>query len=148
MATIEFRSAQKRIATTWFIGGGILFLIFVLQSVLGKYGDDTEKAWNWLLPAIMPTISLITAVLVTELSSPNTGKMSDKFLYRLAIISSSIYIGILYLVVFLSPFIEGDKTPLEILETSQLWVAPLQGVVAAILGAYFVKPQSKPDEES
>jgi cytochrome bd-type quinol oxidase subunit 2 len=146
MATIEFRTAQKRIATTWFICGGILFLIFVLQSVLGKYGDDTEKAWNWLLPAIMPTISLITAVLVTELSSPNKGKMSDRFLYRMAIGSSAIYISILYLMVFLSPFIEGDKTALEILESSQLWVAPLQGVVVAILGAFFVKPQSEPEE--
>lgn len=147
MATIEFRTAQKRIAATWFIGAGFLFLIFVLQSVLGKYGADTTKAWNWLLPAIMPTVSLITAVLVTELNSPDTGKMSDRFLYKMAIISSGIYLGILYLMVFLSPFVEGDKTPLEILESSQLWVAPLQGVVVAILGAYFVKPRSKQEDK-
>ncbi|GAA0859611.1 hypothetical protein [Aliiglaciecola litoralis] len=143
MANIATRTAQKRIALIWYVGAGILFFIFILQSMLGKYGDDTELAWNWLLPAIMPTISLITAVLITELSSPDSGKMGDQFLYRMAIVSSIIYMGVLYLVVFLSPFIEGERSALEILQSSQLWIAPLQGVVAGILGAYFVKPKSE-----
>ena len=145
--SIAFRTAQKRIALLWYIGVGLLFIILIIQSSLGRYGESLEQVWGWFLPAVMPTVSLITAVLVTELSGPTNSRLSDKFLYRLALISSGIYVGILHLAVFITPVMEGEKTAIEILQASQLWLAPVQGIVAAVLGAYFVRQKEEPTDK-
>ena len=63
-ATVPMNAAKRRLAVVWFGGAGLLCLLVALQSVRGVYTGETEKAWAWLLPSIMPTLSLIIGVLV------------------------------------------------------------------------------------
>jgi hypothetical protein len=121
--------------------GAVLFIIVVIQSMLGRYGDRVEDAWKWFLPTIMPTLSLIIGVLVIDFkSSEKIAKVADGFLFWLAFCLSAIYLVIVALTFFIQPF---TSVPLlELMNRSNLWLGPFQGLTSAALGAFFVKAES------
>lgn len=133
--------AKKRLAIIWFIGSGLLIITVIFQSVFGRYGEKIDTAWGWLLPTIMPTVSLITGVLTSD--AMGWSDMSAKvnpFVVRVAIWLSIAYIIVVSLTIFLSPF--SSINQIELMEKSNLWLAPFQGIVIAVVGAFFVnKPK-------
>lgn len=137
--TVE--QCKKRLATLWFIVSGCLFLLFVGQTLGDHYHNYTEEAWGWFLPAIMPTLSLIIGVLVIEARhrEKNT-KKADTFLYRLSFWLSSVYLLSLTLTILLQPVM--TLSPIKLMNRSSFWLGPVQGLVAASLGAFFVKKES------
>lgn len=132
---------KRRLAVVWFAGGGFLFFLVFLQSTLGAYGDNVADAWGWLMPSIMPTLSLMIAVFVTDMldkrtqTQHNTG--ADAFFFRLTFYLSIAYLVVVLLTLLLQPF--ATLPPTELLKQSHLWMGPLQGLVTASLGAFFVK---------
>ena len=118
-----------------------VFFLFILQSILGRYGERVEDAWAWLLPNILPTLSLIVGVLVMDAMAKSVERQTiDRFLANLAIWLSVLYLIAISLTVILSPWalVYAGVTPLDLMRTSQLWLGPFQGLVAASLGAFFV----------
>lgn len=134
---IPSNTAKRRLATVWFSGASLLFIVLMLQSVLGSFGTSTEEVWNWFLPNVVPILTLIVGVLVSDAlgHSEETGSV-DRFIFRLAFYLSSGYLIVLSLPIFVAPF--SELPPLELLKASRLWVVPLQGLVSAALGAFFV----------
>ncbi|HXU29684.1 MAG TPA: hypothetical protein VN851_03815 [Thermoanaerobaculia bacterium] len=124
----------------WLIGSGALFLIFIIQSIGQKYGARVQDAWGWLLPTIMPTLSLMVGVLVSNagMPQPKTGK-SDRFIFFLALGFSFAYLTAVISTVLVQPFVKGN--PLDLFRMSSLWLGPLQGLVAAVLGVFFIKAE-------
>jgi hypothetical protein len=138
---VAIRQCQKRLAITWLVGTGILFTLLILQSIFGRYGDKAGEAWAWLLPTILPTLSLIMGVLASDALAKNqTAKRVDKFVYRIAMSLSLGYLIVVSSTVFLNPF--SAWTPLELMRLSNLWLAPLQGIVAAAIGVFFVSREA------
>lgn len=136
--TISVKACKKRLAYLWISVGLVLFVLLVLQSTLGKFGTRVEEAWAWLLPTIMPTLSLIIGVLVLDVSpTRHRDKQIDRFLFRLAFNLSAIYLALVMLVPLIQPF--TNFSPFELMRRSNFWLGPLQGLVAAVLGAFFVK---------
>lgn len=136
--TISVRTCKKRLASLWLSVGLALFILLVLQSTLGKFGTRIEEAWAWFLPTIMPTLSLIIGVLVLDVSSTRQrDKQIDRFLFWLAFGLSSIYLALVMLVPLMQPL--TGSSPFELMKRSNFWLGPLQGLVAAVLGAFFVK---------
>ena len=130
--------SQKYLAGVWLVGTGIPFLIILLQSIFGRYGNDASAAWSWLLPYVVPTTSLIIGVLVTDAFSKDEKPQTvDRFIFRLALILSAIYLSLLTLTLLAQPFSPFEA--LELMKLSTLWLAPLQGLVSAALGAFFVQ---------
>ncbi|QSA97988.1 hypothetical protein [Methylococcus sp. EFPC2] len=129
--------AKKYLAVVWFVGAGILFVILVLQSTVGVYSPKTEDVWNWFLPIFTPTLTLIIGILVSDAlgKSQGTGNV-DRFIYRLTLSLSVIYILMVGLPIFIAPF--SALPPLKLMESSRLWLVPFQGLVSASLGAFFV----------
>lgn len=135
---IAAATCRKRLATLWLLSGGLLFAIFMTQSVSGKYDPRAADAWGWLLPTIMPTLSLMVGVLVTRAVSPRTREgMVDRYLFWLAFGLSTAYLAAVAFTVLVQPFVQRD--PLELFTQSNLWLGPLQGLVAGVLGAFFIK---------
>ena len=128
----SIRRARKALALVWFIGASFLFFIFLLQTIFGRYGDRNEEAWAWLLP-------------MDSTSQSIEQKLIDRFLARLAIGLSIAYLATVSLTILLSPWaqLHANLGPLQLMQTSQLWLAPFQGLVLAILGAFFVKKSSQ-----
>jgi hypothetical protein len=138
---IRLNTCQKRLTIVWFIGAGILFTLLILQTIFGRYGDKANEAWSWLLPTITPTLSLIIGGVVVsghlgKGEKTKTVQTVDQFAYRLSFFLSLAYLIAVSLTFFLSPF--SDLPPLELMELSNLWLAPFQGLVSAALGVFFV----------
>ena len=136
--TLTMSRSKQRLAVLWFIGAAISFLLLVAQSTLGRYADRTTDAWSWFLPTIMPTLSLMIGVLVIDAAQGKLKeKTADRFLFRLTFGISITYLLAVCAVLLLHPF--SSMGPIELMNQSNLWLGPLQGLVAAALGAFFVK---------
>src|SRR3954469_15259431 len=81
------------LARVWLIGGGGIFLILVIQSLLHIYGDLTQEAWGWFLPTLMPSLGMIVTVLTYTALDP---LMTDSVV-RKTFVSIAMGLSILYL---------------------------------------------------
>ncbi len=136
---MSFTDCKKKLTIAWFTGSGIVFILILLQTLFGKFSGQEEKAWGWFLPTVMPTLSLIIAVLVAEVKQGSTSdkKEVNLFFYKLTMGLSSIYFIILLMPLLIQPFI--SISILDLLVLSNLWLGPLQGLVTASLGVFFIK---------
>jgi hypothetical protein len=137
-ADLPMVRCKRRLATVWFALGGVIFLLLVIQTVMGYYGQRATDAWGWFLPNVMPTLSLIVGVLVLDqMGGGVKTRTADAFLYRLALGLSCAYLLLILLSILVQPF--APLPPLELMQQSNLWLGPLQGLVAGTLGAFFIK---------
>jgi hypothetical protein len=137
-ADLPMVRCKRRLATVWFVLGGVIFLLLVIQTVMGYYGQRATDAWGWFLPNVMPTLSLIVGVLVLDqMGGGVKTRTADAFLYRLALGLSCAYLLLILLSILIQPF--APLPPLELMQQSNLWLGPLQGLVAGALGAFFIK---------
>jgi hypothetical protein len=137
---ISIITCRKRLALLWFAGGFVIFILLVVQSTFGKFGDEAGEVWSWFLPTIMPTLSLIVGVLVVDLTSAQDPKKKvDRFIFRLAFSLSLVYLLLVLSTLMVQPLTRF--APTEMLKRSNLWLGPIQGLVAAALGAFFVKSE-------
>jgi len=144
---VPLDGVRNRLAGLWFLGAVLIVGIVVLQSLLGKYGDRTENAWEWLLPTIMPTIGMIVSVLGYSALDPTASRFTvKKSFYRIAVYLSVFYQFLVLLTILVQPVVGTD--PIELMHTSNLWLGPIQGVVASALGVLFVssKPKAAADQ--
>jgi hypothetical protein len=142
---IELEKARWRLAVIWFPGTALLFIVLVIQSLGGAYGDSLQRAWGWALPNFLPTIALMVSVFAAEALKPTRG--GGIFVRRnfctLAIWLSAFYLFMLLLSILSPPLINyfGNDTKsvdkIHILESSNLWLGPLQGLVVVALGVLF-----------
>lgn len=134
--------AKQRLGIIWLTGAGVLFALVFAQTLLGKYGDHAEDAWAWLMPAIMPTASLIVGVLVSDLAGAARKPVYvSRFVFKLSAGLSVLYLSALLVTLLAMPL--SELKPMELLTTANLGLAPLQGLVTAALGAFFVSKQKQ-----
>jgi hypothetical protein len=139
-ALLSMRKCKTRLAALWFAAGGALFLILVLQTVFGKYGDQATEVWGWFLPSLLPTLSLVLGVLVMDAQGKAiAGRETNRFLFNLTFALSATYLLLLSLTIFIQPFVSVE--PFGLMKQSRLWLGPFQGLVSGSLGAFFVRRQ-------
>ena len=131
-------SAKKRLAMVWLGGASFLFLVLVVQSLFNHYGDRVDQAWGGLLPTIMPTLALIVAVYAAEARGRATSKSGpvDRFTFQLALGLSAFYLLVVSATILVEPFVM--RSSIELMQQSNLYLGPLQGVVSAVIGIFFV----------
>jgi Zn-dependent protease len=127
------------------IASAALFLILVAQSLLGVYENRLQGAWGWALPNFVPTLALMISVFAADAlkgyDETETLKVRRPF-FRLSLGLSVFYLIVLLGTILAQPFVLTFRTgnrlaPIEILELSNLWLGPLQGLVVAALGVLF-----------
>ena len=135
MPTIK--QCRQRLAIIWLVCSSILFAILIAQTIFKHYGDKGGEAWSWFLPMIMPTLTLMITVVVSDyLDKTISAPVEGRFMYVLCALLSVSYLFVLGLTFFLSPL--SPWTPLELMKQSSLYLGPFQGLVAGALGAFFV----------
>ena len=138
MKRITLTEARRRLATLWFTAAAVLFVLFIGLTVGGPLKGEPQEAWGWFLPSCVPTLSLVIGVLVAE--SRQAGRKErrvDVFLFKIATGCSAFYLVVVLATLLYLGFGAADKG-LDFLKSSNLWLAPLQGLAAAALGAFFV----------
>ena len=129
---------RKSLTIIWFCGAGFTFFLLILQALLGHYQNAYPDVFGWFLPSVMPTISLIAGVWITQ----SKGKMiaiatPDKNLFSLTKWLSVAYLLTLALTIMIQPF--SSFHPLDLMKMSHIWLGPFQGLVVATMGAFFTK---------
>lgn len=136
---------RTRLAVFWLGGAAIIFALVVLQSLLGKYEDKTQEAWGWLLPTIMPSLGMIITVLgYTALEPVQLKAVVRGTFFQVALWLSVFYLLMVVLTILIQPFASSTATEaIALMQTSNLWLGPFQGLVASALGVLFVSKQKK-----
>jgi hypothetical protein len=140
---VPLDNVRNRLAWIWIIGFGLIVTIMVIQSLLNVYkspdGDLTQEAWSWLLPTLLPSVGLIITVLTyTALDPLMTGSVVRRSFVPIAIGVSIFYLLLVLLTILAQPF--ASHTPKEAvaaMHTSNLWLGPIQGLVASAIGVLF-----------
>jgi hypothetical protein len=128
--------ALRYLLGLWLIAVAILSTIILIQSVLGKYGDESKEAWAWLASIAVPPLSLVLTAALTESSIGWHDGPADKFKFRLAFIFGTICILAALTTILIEPFVKLSY--FELFEHTSLELALWQGLsVAAIGGVVF-----------
>lgn len=135
---ISVPACQRRLATVWFLGGGVVFAILVIQTLNQHYGDQARDAWGWFLPTVMPILTLIvSATAVTKAESQATVDRSVFYIsFGLSLFYLLLVIGTIAYQIFttLKP-----SEMIDLMKTSNLWLGPVQGLLGISLGVFFGK---------
>jgi hypothetical protein len=134
---------QRRLAILWLAGAGAAFLLVLVQTIGGTYGEESGRAWAWLVPAVVPTVSLIVGVIIAQGKQPETGITVSSMAYNLSWWLSLLYLTLVFITPLLEPLtgtepLTDAKNPLDFLAASAAWLGPVQGLVGIALGGFFV----------
>lgn len=141
---IPLDMARWRLGTLWFASSGLLFSLLIIQSLAGVYEDRVQSVWGWALPNILPTLLLMVGVfagaaLVEDHESDHL--MVRRPFYRLSIALSAFHLLSVATTLAAYPFVgatRGDQeNTMSLFDTSNLWLGPLQGLVAAVMAVLF-----------
>lgn len=139
---MQMNICQTRLMLVWVAGCIILLLVAWLQIVFGHYGENGRDVVEWLLPAIIPTLSLVIGVWANNaLKKPKSTEKVGKGIYRIVIVASIFYLTFIGLVFAIQPMVA--RPPLAVIKDSSLIIAPLQGVVCAFIGIFFTQDSKK-----
>jgi hypothetical protein len=142
--SITINEAQKRLACLWGIGAAAAFVLLLWVS-FGAHvfkSESVSDAWNWLLPLVMPFLTLIVTSVVSEVQqqNPSTAPTSGLALGLAWWISLGyilLTIGSLLAVLWL------PAEPVALLKTSNLWLTPIQTLLSAAMGVFFTQRRQR-----
>lgn len=135
---------RERLSRLWFIGAGIPFILLVIQSILGHYGGDAQKAWSWFIPTVVPTLGLMVGVIGAAALKPTDDRVVQQGFSTMMWSLSLGYLSILSITILLEPF--SPTRGVELLSLSNYWLAPIQGLVVAGLGYLFTSDVAHPSK--
>ena len=132
--TLDLRNAQRALLIVWALGTLVPFLLLLAQTVGGKYGDQSTKAWEWFIPTVLPTLTVIVGAYGA--TKPVERKSVDRLAFSVAKWLSVFYLVLLSATLLLQPL--AESSPLAFLEgSSGTWLAAVHGLVGVSLGAFF-----------
>jgi cytochrome bd-type quinol oxidase subunit 2 len=133
---IEARIARKNITFLWFILGGFIVAVFIFQQLNGKFEEKSQEAWLWISANLLPFFALVLGGYLLDVKKRTTQRV-DKSYYKMSFGFSLFYLLTMVLVVFSYPF--SDKSILEYYRDSNIYLIPLQSIVTACIGVFFIK---------
>ncbi len=144
---MDFGKAKWFLALEWFGICGILFLVVFLQTIFNKFGDRSDEVWSWLLPNIMPVLTMIAGVLIADAKSTGQTRKVGIGYYLFAAGLSGFYLLLILLIVFLGPLVAASSglQIFDMIERTGILLGPLQGVAASALGIFFLKKSDAPE---
>jgi hypothetical protein len=152
---LPIEKARWSLAILWFFGAGVMFIALIVMSAGSKFAvgsvDKSSDVWGWLLPHLVPTLSLIVSVLASTAVDRGGPAMEEptvrKTFHRLTMGMSAFYLFLILVAILSSEYIQerhsDDKfTVVDAMKSSNLWLLPLQGVVVLCIGTLFFKQES------
>jgi hypothetical protein len=151
MKKIHIGIAKKRLSILWLSIFTILFAIVFVQSLLGTFDEKDQNGnlvsrnkelWSWFLPTILPTITMMIAVFVSDaMGIAQKVNFVDRFFFRLTFFLSCLYLFMILITMVTAQW--ASQWPIETLKSSNLWLGPLQALAAGSLVIFFRLKESK-----
>ena len=132
-------AAQKKLMILWFVLSGLLILLFMVLTILGRFEDKSIKAWEWLSQNVVPTVTLMAGAMFSSIMRPSSKTLIDRSLFRVTYGLSIFYLTTLYLTILLAPFamIYTHLSMIDLFEQSKLYLVIPQGIVSLTIGMFF-----------
>ncbi len=126
------RDCQRRLALAWYTLSACVIGLIAVQI---QTGVADSASWTWLSPHIIPSLSLITGAVIAAETRADEQKHVSPFLFRLGMTFS-----VLYLLAILAIIIGATNSlpRIDALKRSDLYLGPVQGIVVALLGVFYV----------
>ena len=133
---MDLQAAQQKLVLIWLIGSAPVLVLMMVRT-LGPNSEGIERVWGWLLPTIMPTLSLVVGTYAaTALTESDGHRTVDVLFFRVGVALSVAYLLIVTLAIALYPF--SPPPALLTLDRIGIVLGPVQGLVSACLGVFFV----------
>lgn len=138
---IEFDRAKWRLATLWFVLGALILVIVFVQTLFDKFGSRSDEVWNWLLPTVMPSLTLITGVIVADAHAGATARRVGRRYYYFALGISGFYLALVLSILVLEPVVYAStgSNMFDLIDRTGILLGPLQGLATTALGIFFLK---------
>lgn len=138
MSRLTKAKCQRRITRLWFV----FTIIYLSISVALAIGEriDIEHFINWFFPLFFPNFLLIIGLFINDYNQKAFEKQHvKKFWFQLSFGTSSLYLFILTIFIFtvLTRFDLDASQKVDKLNSYNIILGPLQGVVTSILGVFF-----------
>lgn len=138
------KTCRYWLAAIWFIGAGIILLLILARDAKGEGAATTPAMYQWFWPNVIPFITLaVTSVFVTHANAATLRENSvpvDRFVFFAAAGISVFYLAAM-LLMLTSIAVNPDPKFADTLKGTSGWMVPLQAIVSAALGVFFVKPK-------
>ena len=139
---LAMAKCRMNLMILWLSGSLVFLLIIWLQVALGHYGSNGREAFEWFIPVVTPTLSLVVGVWAqSAIKTQKESVLIGKRVYSIAVIVSGVYFGFILLTILIEPFVA--KAPIDFLKESSLVFGILQGVVTAVMGIFFSQKEQE-----
>ena len=147
MSKVLFFKSRSFLAYLWVVGSVALIVLAISFHVIGdRYGNRDGEVWEWLLPSFMPTLTLIISVLVTDNQNDSSTSTVSKTLFHITAGCASVYLLLLFCLL-LFPQAGNEVDSIDKLKQTSIYLGPLQGIVSAAYGAFFISRSSQSSEK-
>lgn len=144
---------RKWLVGLWSAGFLIPFILILFQFGSGKYGEKSSEALGWLTALTLSTILLMIGVIIsnpapaaavaennedrTAAEAARTKAAHERFIFKLAVGVSLLYLLIVNLVFFVEPLV-GAK-PQALMRESKIYLAVFDSIISLLIGYFFGK---------
>jgi hypothetical protein len=156
---LPLEQVRWRLGKIWFIGAGFLFTLLIVQTLTGVYEEKVQAVWGWALPNFLPTLSLMIGVFAStaladeaesdrmKVRRPFANLATAVSLFHLSAVTATLLAFPFTATFFRSP--EGEVNMMAVFDASNLFLGPLQGLVAGVIGVvFFTKQKEQPARDA
>lgn len=159
---MTLETSRKWLVGIWGVGFVIPLLLIFIQDINGKYGDKGSETLGWLTSLTLPTILLMIGVMVTnpsptadrktiedkpheeltdeekkELEDSKNNEAKEKFVFKLAVGISVVYLFIINMFFFYEPL--TTSTPHELMGKYKIYLALFDSALSLVIGSFFAR---------
>lgn len=125
--------ALRLLFIQWTAIGGLAVALVTVQAISGKYGEDSELAWNWLLGQFTPALSVLSAAVFSDASRRWRSATASPWKWKVALVLGGVQMLCLFTVLLIEPLLSISS--FDLFSRTQWMLALLQGIVVAAIGA-------------
>jgi hypothetical protein len=137
--SVPLDDARNKLTRIWYVGAGISFVWLMVVTIVGTFGDDTREVWSWFLPSVLPTLSLMIAVLGATAFGKKDKRYVRKPFVDLATGLSLVYLAALFVTVLAAHF---RKPAIDLFLLSNVYLGPLQGLTVGAISYLFIAKEA------
>jgi hypothetical protein len=136
--TVSLAGCQRQLAAVWYLLPLPAMIALIAQTQQGVYEKHEAELWGWALPNFMPTLLLITGVVIVEQVQSMAGTHRDREVSTFAR-NATAGLSVFYLLVFSYVVFDSRAAgySLASMQRSSVFLGPIQGLVGAALGVFF-----------
>jgi len=132
---IKLGQARAVLFGTWLFGALAVFLFLAFHS-LQQYALGAATAWEWLVPAVGPTLALISASAVVnaiDRDAAEDRKLARPFVFYATLAWSLVYLAVIVIMIAASANAHWDGVYMS----AATPLAAMQIILASLLGVFF-----------